>query len=179
MGTKNSLGTWFSPFQQFDGEQLDGVQGCLTELGGDSIQEKFAGLEALGVPIAMSRILAKLTEREATLLGVQLCPIAAHLSFWASPAAAAAFPALASVAVRLLSMHTTTCAGEHNWSLWGQLCTKARNRLAIARRKACFLSSRPRQTRKFCRQRVPRKTERSAWSCLGTRSRQGWQLDGV
>jgi hypothetical protein len=33
--------------------------------------------------------------------------------------------------VLLLSMHATCCACERNWSLWGSLCTQARNRLAI------------------------------------------------
>jgi hypothetical protein len=49
-----------------------------------------------------------LTEREATQQGVQLCPIAARLNFWASPAATSDFPALDSVAMRLLIMHTTS-----------------------------------------------------------------------
>jgi hypothetical protein len=79
----------------------------------------------------------KLTEREQQ--GVQLCPIAARLNFWVRPAATSAFPAMASVAMRLNSMNTTSCASERSWSLWGQLCTKARNRLVIERDiKACF-----------------------------------------
>ena len=30
-------------------------------------------------------------------------------------------------------MHATTCASERNWSLWGNLFTKARNRLGKER----------------------------------------------
>ena len=33
----------------------------------------------------------------------------------------------------VLSMHATSCASERNWSLWGNLYVKARNRLAIER----------------------------------------------
>eukprot|EP00983_Pelagomonas_calceolata_P095223 1157982-Pelagomonas_calceolata.AAC.6 len=44
------------------------------------------------------------------------------------------FPVLAGVAVRLLCMHrSTACASEHDWSAWGQLCTKHRSRLALER----------------------------------------------
>ncbi|EFJ41284.1 hypothetical protein VOLCADRAFT_98721 [Volvox carteri f. nagariensis] len=43
------------------------------------------------------------------------------------------YPALANVADRVLRMHTTTCAAERNWSLWGNIFSKARNRLAQER----------------------------------------------
>jgi hypothetical protein len=35
--------------------------------------------------------------------------------------------------MRLLMFHATTCAAERNWSVWGNIFTKARNRLAIER----------------------------------------------
>ncbi len=43
------------------------------------------------------------------------------------------YPALAVVAARLLGMHVTTCAAERNWSAWGLLFAKARNRLSKMR----------------------------------------------
>ncbi|KXZ43791.1 hypothetical protein GPECTOR_80g151 [Gonium pectorale] len=46
---------------------------------------------------------------------------------------AASYPALAFVANRVLRMHATTCAAERNWSLWGNVYTKARNRLGKER----------------------------------------------
>jgi hypothetical protein len=55
-----------------------------------------------------------------------------RINFWANMGAGA-FPEVAEAAVRLLSMHATSCASERNWSLWGSLCTAARNRLAIER----------------------------------------------
>ena len=35
--------------------------------------------------------------------------------------------------MRLLSFHVTSCSAERNWSAWGHLCKKARNRLALTR----------------------------------------------
>jgi hypothetical protein len=43
------------------------------------------------------------------------------------------FPWLAKAASRLLGMHVTTCAAERNWSLFGNIFTKPRNRLALER----------------------------------------------
>ncbi len=42
------------------------------------------------------------------------------------------FPLLSMVAVRVLSMHTTSCACERNWSLWGRVFAKGRSSLLIA-----------------------------------------------
>ena len=44
-----------------------------------------------------------------------------------------AFPKLAVFANRLLSMHTTACASERNWSKWGLMFAKNRARLGIER----------------------------------------------
>jgi hypothetical protein len=56
------------------------------------------------------------------------------------------YPQLCQAAVRLLSMHTTTCASERNWSLWGTIYTKARNRLALERaNKLVFIRGNGRQ----------------------------------
>jgi len=41
------------------------------------------------------------------------------------------FPVLVIVAMQLLCMHPTACVSEHNWSVWGQLYTKHRSRLAL------------------------------------------------
>ena len=43
------------------------------------------------------------------------------------------FPLLSQAANRLLSMHATTCATERNWSTWGRLYTKSRNRLNLSK----------------------------------------------
>ena len=41
------------------------------------------------------------------------------------------YPLMAKAAVRLLSMHVTTCASERNWSIWGKVFSKDRNRLGL------------------------------------------------
>jgi len=43
------------------------------------------------------------------------------------------FPLIAKQAVVLLSAHATSCASERNWSLWGNIYVKARNRLSLDR----------------------------------------------
>jgi hypothetical protein len=45
-------------------------------------------------------IVAKLTERQITDHGVRVSSHAARMNFWASPAATAMFPSLATVALR-------------------------------------------------------------------------------
>lgn len=54
------------------------------------------------------------------------------------------YPALAQVALRLLSMHGTSAATERNWALWGRVYTASRNRLGLERAKKlisfCFNS---------------------------------------
>ena len=53
--------------------------------------------------------------------------------FWSVWCKQHGFPVLASVALRLLSMHPTSCASERNWSVLGQLYSKARSNLALER----------------------------------------------
>lgn len=43
----------------------------------------------------------------------------------------ATYPQLAYVACRVLSMHATTAASERDWSLWGAIYYKSRNRLSV------------------------------------------------
>ena len=45
----------------------------------------------------------------------------------------ATFPLLGQAAERLLSMHTTTCATERNWSTFGRIYVKGRSRLEISK----------------------------------------------
>jgi hypothetical protein len=41
------------------------------------------------------------------------------------------YPHRAAAASRLLGMPVTTCAAERNWSVWGQVYNKLRNRLSL------------------------------------------------
>ncbi len=52
------------------------------------------------------------------------------------------YKALAVAAMRVLSLHATSCAPERNWSVLGQLYRKNRSRLGISRAdKMVFVSS--------------------------------------
>jgi hypothetical protein len=42
---------------------------------------------------------------------------------------------LADVALRLMSVHPTSCAAERNWSLWGRVYSAVRNALGADRAK--------------------------------------------
>jgi hypothetical protein len=86
------------------------------------------------VNAAMARTLPKLTELIEDESGrLQLAPVAARANFWASSTAVAADPSLAAAAQRLLTMHATSCAFEHSWSIWGRVYTKLRASLAVER----------------------------------------------
>jgi hypothetical protein len=69
----------------------------------------------------------KLTEHQIAELHDGVRSHDARMNFWASPAPAAAFPSLATVPLRLLSMHTTCRAtsSARKWSLWGYIYSKA------------------------------------------------------
>jgi hypothetical protein len=45
------------------------------------------------------------------------------------------FPKLSTVALRLMSIHATSCAAKRNWFVWGRLYTSARNVLGAERAK--------------------------------------------
>ena len=71
-------------------------------------------------------------EKAGNKIGVKMAAMTFRRKFWIKKLAGT-YPALAFVANRLLRMHASTCASERNWSLWGNLFTKARNRLGLER----------------------------------------------
>jgi hypothetical protein len=62
---------------------------------------------------------------------VLVAPVKDRRAWWASYMAQHGYPMLAKAARRLLAMHTTACSAERNWSVWGQVYTKGRNRLGL------------------------------------------------
>jgi len=47
---------------------------------------------------------------------------------------------MAAAAIRLMSAHVTSCASERNWSLFGNIFSKTKNRLALERaRKIAYV----------------------------------------
>ncbi|KAJ9504991.1 hypothetical protein QJQ45_013397 [Haematococcus lacustris] len=53
-----------------------------------------------------------------------IAPASQRLTWW-QLLARPHFPALATAALRLLSVHVSTCAAERNWSAWGRLYADA------------------------------------------------------
>ena len=65
---------------------------------------------------------------------MQLKPATYRRNFWQGHMSSK-FPLMAVVASRLLSAHVTSCATERNWSLFGNIFSKTKNRLALERAK--------------------------------------------
>ena len=61
-----------------------------------------------------------------------ISPLEARLG-WGETTASSSVPWLAKGGQALLPRHVTTCSAERNWSVWGNVYTKARNRLAVER----------------------------------------------
>ena len=51
--------------------------------------------------------------------------------WWSNKGPLSGFPLIAEAALRLLSMHATSCAPERNWSQWGLLYSKMRANLSL------------------------------------------------
>lgn len=118
----------------------DDVLSCVQELcGADkaAVEAELGVLELGGVTggTVLARLM-KIAAAKTTDEGgkVTLAPITHRRSWW-SRAADKGFPLLARVAIKLLSCHITSCATERNWSLWGNVYVKARNRLQLERAK--------------------------------------------
>lgn len=130
-----ATGEWFLPFTQLSNDELAGATGCLMELAGedaDKVEEELGELELGALPVAMARFLPALTTRREVEGKVVLASNSKRQNWWALRGALS-FPHLSKVAVKLLSFHVTSCATERNWSLWGNIYVKGRNRLALER----------------------------------------------
>jgi hypothetical protein len=129
---------WYLNFDELRDYQVTEAQECFTELAGGGADAKAAVAKELGklqvepLPESMARTLPTLTEHTQLAGGkVQLASAVARRAWW--DRAAHHFPHIAPAAVRLLSFHVTSCAAERNWSRWGHVCKKARNRLGLER----------------------------------------------
>ena len=88
-----------------------------------------------GVPAVFSDLCETLAERDEQEDGsVQLKPAEYCRKFWQGHMSRK-FPLMSAVAARLLSAHVTSCATEHNWSLFGNVSSKIKNCLALEQAK--------------------------------------------
>jgi hypothetical protein len=96
--SQNNLGTWMPPFDDLDDAEIERAHACLKMLAGPDGEDacnELSSLEAVGVK---ARTLPELTKRITDENGkVQVASIEARVNFWASSAAATAFPKLAAV----------------------------------------------------------------------------------
>jgi hypothetical protein len=90
-------------------------------------------IQPLSIDVTGEGIMANLTHKttDPKTNRVVLAPVRDRRMWWANFMAQNGFPLLAKAARRLLAMHTTACAAERNWSTWGAVYTKGRNRLSL------------------------------------------------
>jgi len=144
-------GGWMLPFsmlascevQQADGKEYnlmqDAKESFVRLAGGegvrDAVLKEIGQLRVSGVPPMHADVCEALSERKQLEDGrVVLQPAAQRRQFWLMHMYTQ-FPHLAAAAGRLLSAHVTSCATERNWSLFGNIFTKTKNRLALERAK--------------------------------------------
>ena len=122
-------------------DQREDAKAALVRLAGgassNSVKEavllEFGQLRVNPLPIQLADVCQALNKRKHVDDGrVVLASAASRRNFWLVHMAAE-FPHLSEAASRLLSAHVTSCATERNWSLFGNIFTKTRNRLALAR----------------------------------------------
>lgn len=90
-------------------------------------------IQALSEDVTGEGIMVNLTQKttDPKTKKVLVAPVKDRRTWWANFMAQNGFPVMAKGARRLLAMHTTACAAERNWSAWGGVYTKGRNRLNL------------------------------------------------
>jgi hypothetical protein len=112
------------------------VAGCTTPAQRTAFEREWTSYCLDGLPDEHEAFLTKLTERrsegEGVKLAVYVADVNQRLRYW-QKYLSQQYPLLARASVRLIVLHVTTCSCERNWSLWGSIYAKARNRLQITR----------------------------------------------
>ncbi|KAJ9518227.1 hypothetical protein QJQ45_010147 [Haematococcus lacustris] len=108
----------------------------LAEVAPDAAAEELDNFEMGAWDPDMTRVaniilrMTKATEIDSRTVTV-IAPAHQRLTWW-QVYAQSKFPILAKAAMRLLSVHVSTCAAERNWSAWGRTFADAhRNTLSI------------------------------------------------
>lgn len=137
-------GKYMLDFPSLSVAQGASVTACLTQLVGPenqgALKDELARLKLASLPQRLAELCPRLVKRHDDGKGrVIVASTEERVNFWQHWASKDGrdgkdgFPLVASAAVRLLSMHTTSAASERNWSIWGQLYTKCRTHLALGR----------------------------------------------
>ena len=130
---------WSTPAADLTASQEKRAKQVLYRLCGTSsdtekkaIQREWSEFNLGPLPDELTADLPFLTERQKEGKRVVIKPMRQRLGWWNNPAHKR-FPRLARGARRLLPRHVTSCAAERNWSQWGLLFSKLRNRMALDR----------------------------------------------
>jgi hypothetical protein len=115
--------------------KLEDALECLQELCGadnkEAVEAEWSRLTLAPLPASMARHMPALIKRQVVDGREEVATAALRQGFWDQ--ASGVFPLIAAAAIRLLAFHATSCSSERNWSRWGHLCTKARNRRLLER----------------------------------------------
>jgi hypothetical protein len=135
---KDAEGDWGPPFLKLTVAQQQQAKEVIVRLTPVADQAAVAAewdLMALnGFDSELTKeALPKLTAREQQPDGSVTTAAVKWRRKWWARGGAKAYPLIAAAAGRLLTMPVTTCAAERNWSVWGQVYTKLRNRLGLER----------------------------------------------
>jgi hypothetical protein len=97
------------------------------------VDVEWSKLQLATIPSKMAKSLEYLTRRILRDNGkIEISTVDERINFW-KRCGKAEFPALSVAARKLLGRHTTTCATERNWSVWGNLFRKSSSRWAVER----------------------------------------------
>jgi hypothetical protein len=116
-------------------DEVDAARDLIEQICGsmESVDSEWSKLQLSTIPSKMAKSLDYLCRRVEKSNGkVEISTMDERMNFW-QRFGKCEIPALSVAAVRLLSCHTTTCATERNWSVWGSLYKKSRSRLAVER----------------------------------------------
>lgn len=102
---------------------------CRTEQQKQQLKREFASCR-LSIPTRLADFMPALTiSKQGDAMSVPSVQLRRE---FLREHAADTFPLLAKSADKLIGMHVTTCASERNWSVWGKVYTKDRNRLSLS-----------------------------------------------
>jgi hypothetical protein len=119
-------GKWKLPYTELSFDELSDVDECVECMGGKVAGEELLDLLLCDLPTGkqLERLYASCAVRAVQDDGsVRIEPTHKRRVVWVNFLKEKC-PNLASVAERLMSMHTTACSSERNWSKWGLLFAK-------------------------------------------------------
>jgi hypothetical protein len=135
---KDARGAWWPPLTKLTAEQRAEAKECIISITPPAHQTDVAIewstmlLDGLTAGID-DEVMQLLTARKQQANGkVSVASVSRRQKWWCNHGSTS-FPNIAAAALRLLAMPVTTGAAERNWSIWGQVYTKLRNRLGIQR----------------------------------------------